>query len=493
MIWRKCSSKQTRREFLATTIAPGIGYACLPSLATVIGNANALANGCASETAGTEFPAFIAIDLAGGASIAGNNVIVYKGDGTELLGSYEGLGLPNVLHPKETGKINDELGLKMHTDSRMLAGIKAVVAPEALANVNGCVICTQTDDDTSANELASAPGIFAAGGAGSIVPLVATQNGGAGSSGGRSTNAFVTSVAPTLITSPTSAEQLVSPGSYWNGERNRARLERVLRQIQNMSSAQLSRFAKLTTNQQVEAMANCGYQDAVRLMSSEGEGAETFNPFSNEFAGQQGTLQGQDPAVAAIGYLVLKGFAGSGTITLTGYDYHDRTIATGERQDERAGRAIGTLLEMARFLGRKLMIHVYTDGGVGVGARAEGTPGADGTDVEKFIWQTDTETHSAAFVLVYDPEGRPEMATQQLGAYRDAGGRNAVVNLTPARHAKIANSAHGQASVVVGNWLAWQTNDYATKFTAVNNKLRSGAVINNQELDDYLFVPKASG
>ena len=492
MSWRKCSSKQSRREFLATTLAPGLGYACLPSLATVIGNANAIANGCASESAGTDFPAFIAIDLAGGASIAGNNVIVYKGNGTELLTSYEGLGLPNDIHPSTTGKINEELGLKMHADSRMLAGIKAV-APEALANVNGCVICTQTADDTGANELASAPGIFAAGGAGSIVPLVASQGGGAGSSGGRSANAFTTSVAPTLITSPASAGQIVSPGQYWSNNQARARLERVLRKIQNMSSGQLKRFAELTTSEQAVAMADCGYQDAVRLMSAEGGGGETFNPFRNEFAGQEGALQGQDPAVSAIGYLVLKGFAGSGTITLTGYDYHDFTIATGEQQDERAGRAIGTLLEMARVLNRKLMIHVYTDGGVGIGSRAEETPGADGSNVDKFIWQTDTETHSAAFVLIYDPAGRPEMPTQQLGAYRDAGRANGVVDLNPSQHGKIANSAHGQASVVVGNWLAWQTSDYATKFTAVNTKLRSGAVINNQELDDYLFVPKASG
>ena len=488
---RKCSSKQSRREFLATTLAPGIGYACLPSLATVIGNANAIANGCASESAGTQLPAFIAIDLDGGASIAGNNVIVYKGDGTELLNSYEGLGLPNTLHPRNSGKINEELGLKMHADSRMLAGIKAV-APEALVNVNGCVICTQTADDTSTNQLATAPGIFAAGGAGSIVPLVGMQGGRAGSSGGASANAFTTSVAPTLITGPASAGRIVSPGSYWS-RGNRARLERVLRKIQNMSNSQLQRFARLNVDQQAVAMANCGYQDAVRLMSAEGGGAEIFDPFRNEFSGRERTLSGQDPAVAAIGYLVLNGFAGSGTITLDGYDYHDRTIATGERQDERAGQAIGTLLEMARVLKRKLMIHVYTDGGVGTGSESLATPGAEGDNVEKFVWSTDTETHSAAFVLLYDPDGKPEMPTQQLGAYRDAGGRDAVVDLTPARHGKIANSAHGQASVVVGNWLAWQDSDYATKFTAVNTKLRSGAVINNQELDDYLFVPKASG
>ena len=40
---------------------------------------------------------------------------------------------------------------------------------------------------------------------------------------------------------------------------------------------------------------------------------------------------------AAVMKLVLNGFAGAGTITLGGYDYHDSTRATGEQRNFKAG------------------------------------------------------------------------------------------------------------------------------------------------------------
>ena len=39
--------------------------------------------------------------------------------------------------------------------------------------------------------------------------------------------------------------------------------------------------------------------------------------------------------------MVVNGFAGAGTITLGGYDYHDSTRATGETRNFKAGQMIG--------------------------------------------------------------------------------------------------------------------------------------------------------
>ena len=146
--------KLTRRKFLNASIG---GYICFPSLATMLLNSRAIAEGASPADA----PAFIAIDLQGGASIAGNNIIVYD-KGGELLSDYKGLGLVTALHPKESGNISEELGLAMHINSPMLRGMRTQ-ASGAFANINGCVICTQSADDTSNNELASAPGVFLGG------------------------------------------------------------------------------------------------------------------------------------------------------------------------------------------------------------------------------------------------------------------------------------------------------------------------------------------
>ena len=65
---------------------------------------------------------------------------------------------------------------------------------------------------------------------------------------------------------------------------------------------------------------------------------------------------------------------------------------------------IGMILRMAANLQRKVMIHVYTDGGVDPTGSTQNVGG-----VEKFVWSGDSEVRSAAFVLVYDPNGRPKM------------------------------------------------------------------------------------
>ena len=115
--------KLTRRKFIDTVTAQVSGLVCLPSLATLLYNGRALAsNNCAKpQVTSKDAPAFIALDLQGGASIAGNNVMVYD-NGGELLSDYRGLGLTSDLNPSKTGMINTELGLPLHAQSPMLRG-----------------------------------------------------------------------------------------------------------------------------------------------------------------------------------------------------------------------------------------------------------------------------------------------------------------------------------------------------------------------------------
>ena len=148
------------------------------------------------------------------------------------------------------------------------------------------------------------------------------------------------------------------------------------------------------------------------------------------------------------------GYAGAGTIAMGGYDYHDGTATTGEARDEVAGRVIGTVLAMAAALGRKLMLHVYTDGGIDANVNVPAEKVRQDSDVEKYVWRGDSETRAAAFVLVYDPSGRPELAFTQMGAYRAADG--GTIDLSPERHNKISENPAAHATAVLANWLAWQ-------------------------------------
>ena len=441
-------SKHDRRDFLRRALGFSCGLVYLPSLATLLFNRQAFGtdSSCAAQ-ANTDSPAFIGLDLRGGGSIAGNNVIVYDDKG-ELLNSYEGLGLPDAIHPKVSGKIDTSITLPMHADSAMLRGIRQATA-QVLDNVNGIVFCTRAADDTSSNQLATAPGVFLAGANGMLAPLAGTQS---SASGGNSITPFLINAAPVPITDFSSADALASLPRIW--QQQPERMEKVIKALNKMSSAQLQEFAKLGMPEQTQEMIKCGYLNAEQILMPKDI---TLNASQDPAVTSVVNLQ-LNPAAAEIAYLVLKGHAGAGTITLSGYDYHNSTATTSDQRDYQAGQTIAMILAMAAALNRKLMLHVYTDGGLSVGGRQQAVTGG-GTQVEKFIWVGDSEMRSAAFVLMYDPNGKPSLVfntdqRQQFGAYQDAGG--ATINLQPSQHQKIAGDPVAQAQAVVANWLAWQ-------------------------------------
>ena len=512
---KKKNNKVTRRDFLCDGATSTVGFAFLPSLATVLQNGRAMANAnCTKEGGVTDAPAFIGIDLQGGASIAGNNVIVYD-DGGQLLTSYGGLGLPPDLLPSNSKMINTELGLPMHAHSPMLRGIKEALNLDTTVNtdadddgdgdgeqggedtqtgessssvldkVNGCVICTQSADDTSSNRLATAPGIYMAGAQGLLVPLVGTRPSFPGGSGGNSATPYVTGVTPAFISNIFSAQQLISPAAFWANDPKR--MEAVLSLIQDMSDSHLRRFSNMSLPEQTRAMIKCGYLDANNLLVQRGDNvirSRDLNPRDDNRL--RGINLGQvSEAAVEVAYLVLRGYAGSGTIAMGGYDYHDSTSSTGEARDKVAGMVIGTVLGMAAALQKKVMLHIYTDGGVDADENSPAQKVEEDSDIEieKYTWRGDSEARSAAFVLVYDPSGRAELGFQQMGSYKSNDG--GTVNLAPSKHVRICQSPEGQAAAVIANWLAWQGRE-----KELHDKI-TDSPIREEELEEYLFMRKS--
>ena len=479
----------SRRDFLSTAGAVQISASvCLPSLTTLLFDGRALAAaGCKKAKVVSDAPAFIAIDLQGGASIAGNNVMVYDRGG-ELLSDYRGLGLPTALDPRLNDMVNSDAGLAMHAESPMLRGIRAVATEEVLAKVSGCVICTQSADDTASNRLATAPGIFMAGGGGLVTPLVGNRPSFPGGSGGNSATPFPSGVTPAFIKDIESATQLISPGEFWTQAPQK--MAGVLALMKDLSEAQLQKFSHLSLPEQAREMIKCGYLDAQDLLTAnDGESsavtATDLDPRRHpklSALNDDGVLSRQFEDAIEVAYLSLMGYAGAGTIAMGGYDYHDGTATTGEARDEMAGRVIGTVLAMAAALGRKLMLHVYTDGGIDANTNMPAEKVREDSDVEKYIWRGDSETRAAAFVLVYDPSGRPELSFTQMGAYRAADG--GTIDLNPERHSKISENPAAHATAVLANWLAWQGREGEL------HKIVQGSSIRAEELDDYLFIRK---
>src|SRR5690606_25933102 len=144
---------------------------------------------------------FICFDLAGGANIAGSNVLVGR-EGGQLdflsTAGYRKLGLPGDMVPGLNDPVsglpyaNTDFGLAFHLDSAFRRGILRSMNPARAANLNGAVIPARSDNDTGNNPHNPLYGIARAGAGGSILTLAGTSN---TESGGNS-------MAPSMLVNP---------------------------------------------------------------------------------------------------------------------------------------------------------------------------------------------------------------------------------------------------------------------------------------------------
>ena len=158
--------------------------------------------------------------------------------------------------------------------------------------------------------------------------------------------------------------------------------------------------------------------------------------------------------------MVINGYAGAGTVTMGGYDYHGQGRNTGETRNFRAGRCIGACLEYAARMQKPLMIYVFSDGALS----ANGVPNMSVEGRGKLDWASDNQSTAASFVLVYKPgaAGRPALRSptrMQVGSF-SAGG-SVVTTSSPA-----ANAVNLLVETVILNYMALhgEEGNFATLF-----------------------------
>ena len=160
---------------------------------------------------------FICFDLAGGANLAGSNVLVGQGGGqmnTLSTGGYSKLGIPGDMVPglDSTGVtllnnsttnnfVNDELNLLFHADSAMLHGILEK-AGASLGNIDGCVIPARSDNDTGNNPHNPLYGISMTGAQGSVVDLIGSRSSDSGGNSMAPASQISPEVRPTKVDRP---------------------------------------------------------------------------------------------------------------------------------------------------------------------------------------------------------------------------------------------------------------------------------------------------
>ena len=468
----------TRRDFIRQGFISGAGTVLAPSIFGLLGSnpAHALSSDlellklpadCDIATAGGGKIPFICFDLAGGANFAGSNVLVGGQGGVEDLltsAGYSKMGIPGDRLPNfadlnpVTGFVNRSLGLPFHNESSMLAGILENFATPT--NVNGAVIPARSDNDTGNNPHNPMYGINKAGANGELMALIGSRNTVSGGNSMSPASMIDLTVSPTKIDRQSDVKGLVDTGELVN-KMGKENATRVMEAIQRISAAKMGKVnidpgaTAEVDEAQIEKQVNCGYVQSADLVERYGDPAELDvdldTDIDDAFGGGGNYLtDGEFRKTASVMKMVVNGFAGAGTITMGGYDYHTGNRTTGDARDLRAGRCIGACLEYARLKNRPLMIYVCSDGSVA----SNGTP--DGGAGGKLVWTGDNSSTACSFFLVYNPGGTPQLFDgdgltaaqhQQLGWYRpDASVETAA---TPA-----ANNVNLLVETVILNYIA---------------------------------------
>lgn len=470
----------TRRQFIAQGFLGGAATIIAPSVLGLFANPRAaeaalsadleaLKQSCGIAVQGAGKIPFICIDLAGGANMAGSNVLV-GGRGGQLdflsAAGYAKLGLPGDMVPDAPNPaspsndwVDESLGLRFHADSAFLRGIMDRVSPATAAAVNGAVIPARSENDTGNNPHNPMYGIFRAGADGELLTLVGSRSSESGGNSMAPTAMVDPSVRPTKIDRTSDVTGLVDTGKLV-GLLDQDDAVAVMESIQRLSDRKLGRVSTgITRDEVIKDLVRCNYVKAADLTDRYGDPSALNPELDPEIVGGGGIFSRAEfdgdaefRKTAAVMKLVVNGFAGAGTITMGGYDYHGQGRATGELRDFRAGRCMGACLEYAARRGVPLMLYVFSDGSLSANGQVDNT--ADGRG--KLMWTSDNQQTAASFFLVYNPRGRPQLYSgdgrppdqhQQLGWFRADG--SVETSSTPA-----SNNVNLLVETVVLNYLA---------------------------------------
>ncbi|GFE81501.1 hypothetical protein GCM10011487_35010 [Steroidobacter agaridevorans] len=503
----------TRRDFLAQGFTTGAATVVVPAAMSMMASRRARAateqekEDCGIVGGNGKIP-FICFDLAGGANIAGSNVLVgQRGGQLDFLSTqgYSKLGLPGNMLPNNstTNFVNTEFGLAFHSDSAFLRGMLEKTRPETRAFVNGAVIAARSENDTSNNPHNPMYGIAQAGlnrqGAkGELLTLIGSQNSESGGNSMAPAAMIDPANRPTKIDRVSDVTGLVDTGEV----ANILSVSDTVQTLETMYRISGRKLAHVDTRLGAGGVGGVGGDAAVKkqFQCAYLKTADTVETFSNPaslnpsldtrvqglFGGADFGGDGEFQKTASVMKLVIDGNAGAGTITMGGFDYHTGERATGEARDLRAGRCIGACLEYAALTNRPVMIYVFSDGSLSSNGMVDDSVGGRG----KGQWTGDNQQTAASFFLVYNPDGRPTLlgngtpaaANHQQIGYYSAGG-DVVTSSSPA-----ANNVNLLVQTVILNYMALHDEQH------LFNGLFGNALGIDGALDGLIaFTPIASG
>jgi hypothetical protein len=446
---------RTRREFVAQSFLTGAATVVGPTLlgllaaprqarATLAPEIQALLPGCSITTGAGKIP-FICFDLAGGGNIAGSNVLVGgpKGQLDFLsVAGYSKLGLPGTMVPNPSAAgnfIDSSFGLRFHSDSAHLRGMKIRASAKAMAGTNGTVIPALSQNDTNTNPHNPMYAIYQYGARGGLLNLIGSESSMSGGSSMSPPTMVIAAAQPTKVSSPADTQGLVSTGQLSTLLPNSSDVTNVLESMKRISDAKYSRV-QAYSDPALNAAAlgttgiqACSYTKAAYTVDTYSSPSAVDASQDPNVVGPNGIFSAAEfqsnsdyQKTAAVMKLVIDGNAAAGTIEMGGFDYHTGDRSTGEARDLNLGNCIGACLEYAARVGKPVMIYVFSDGSLASNGMIDSSVGGRG----KGVWTADNQSVAATYFLVYSPKGKPVAAQSnpelslQIGSFNSDGSIN---------------------------------------------------------------------
>jgi hypothetical protein len=467
---------RTRREFVAQGFMTGAATVVGPSLLGLLasapsarasglsGDIQAAVSACGITTGAGKIP-FICFDLAGGGNIAGSNVLVGGPQGQLdflSVAGYNKLGLPGgmVPNPSATGNfIDSTFGLRFHSDSAHLRGMKTRTGAKAMTNTMGTVIPALSQNDTNVNPHNPMYAIYQYGARGGLLDLIGSQSSMSGGNSMSPMSMMIASAAPVKISSSTDSKGLVNTGQLSTLLPLASDVTSVMESVKRISDAKyttITAYTDPTANAAAIKTQTCGYTKAAYVVDAYGNPASVNPDLDTNIVGTGGIFSTAEyqansdfRKTAAVMKLVIDGNAAAGTIEMGGFDYHTGDRMTGEARDFNVGTCIGACLEYAARVNKPVMIYVFSDGSLSSNGMIDNSVGGRG----KGVWTGDNQNVAATYFLVFDPTAKPTAAQSnpemslQIGSFGKDGSLN--TSGSPA-----GNNVFNLVQMVVLNYMA---------------------------------------
>jgi len=480
----------TRRDFLAQGFLSGMGMTVGGSALSLLASSQASATlspdlvalaatlrdaggnpSCSLGGTGANPLPFICFDLAGGANIAGSNVLAGLDTQMDFLttAGYSKMGLPGDMIPgltDPTGAGNGDFtdntfGLAFHSDSGFLRGMiaSAPTVAAATGNVDGVVIPARSGNDTGNNPHNPMYGIARAGGDGSVVTLIGSRNSDSGGNSMAPAMMIDPTIRPSKVDRPSDVTGMVDTGGLTD-ILSKDDVVSVMESVVRVSNSKLGSVdTKLASDTVIKDLVRCGYLKAAdiadRFAGVPVDPAGDTRIRGGIFTAAEFDNDSEFRKTASVMKMVIDGNAGAGTIAMGGYDYHTGDRSTGEIRDLRAGRCIGACLEYAALVGNPVMIYVFSDGSVASNGTLDNSTDGRG----KGVWTGDNSSTAASFILVYNPNGVTALR-RQIGAF--SGDGSVITSSSPA-----ANNVNLLVETVILNYMSMtnQIGQFPTLFS----------------------------